>query len=378
MAFQIIFGNIIEQHVDAVVNPTNVRMHPSGGTDLQIHKAAGPEFDAAVKALGRCEVGEAKITPGFNLPAKYVIHTVGPVWEYGLKNEAEKLASCYRNCLRLAEENGCESIAFPLISAGTYRFPKDQALKIAEDVIRDYLETHEMEISLVLYDPDLLRLDAALERDLRAAIRKSVREHGDEFADRISPVDFDICIPDACQRIESVPFDEDYDEDEENEEDGGGIALPEACKRIVLEPLVCKQIAYNEAPMADFTETEAHDLENRLKNGVKTFSDYIFKLIDEKGLTDPEFYKGANMSRQTFSKMKTKSYQPKKDSVVLMALSLKLTPDEANKLLEHAGYSLSYTVPADIVARFYLEHKMYDCISYESAKARAEQGIYKY
>ena len=378
MAFQIIFGNIIEQHVDAVVNPTNVRMHPSGGTDLQIHKAAGPEFDAAVKALGRCEVGEAKITPGFNLPAKYVIHTVGPVWEYGLKNEAEKLASCYKNCLRLAEENGCESIAFPLISAGTYRFPKDQALKIAEDVIRDYLETHEMEISLVLYDPDLLRLDAALERDLRAAIRKSVREHGDEFADRISPVDFDICIPDACQRIESVPFDEDYDEDEENEEDGGGIALPEACKRIVLEPLVCKQIAYNEAPMADFTETEAHDLENRLKNGVKTFSDYIFKLIDEKGLTDPEFYKGANMSRQTFSKMKTKSYQPKKDSVVLMALSLKLTPDEANKLLEHAGYSLSYTVPADIVARFYLEHKMYDCISYESAKARAEQGIYKY
>ncbi len=378
MAFQIIFGNIIEQHVDAVVNPTNVRMHPSGGTDLQIHKAAGPEFDAAVKALGRCEVGEAKITPGFNLPAKYVIHTVGPVWEYGLKNEAEKLASCYKNCLRLAEENGCESIAFPLISAGTYRFPKDQALKIAEDVIRDYLETHEMEISLVLYDPDLLRLDAALERDLRAAIRKSVREHEDEFDARISPVDFDICIPDACQRIESVPFDEDYDEDEENEEDGGGIALPEACKRIVLEPLVCKQIAYNEAPMADFTETEAHDLENRLKNGVKTFSDYIFKLIDEKGLTDPEFYKGANMSRQTFSKMKTKSYQPKKDSVVLMALSLKLTPDEANKLLEHAGYSLSYTVPADIVARFYLEHKMYDCISYESAKARAEQGIYKY
>ncbi len=378
MAFQIIFGNIIEQHVDAVVNPTNVRMHPSGGTDLQIHKAAGPEFDAAVKALGRCEVGEAKITPGFNLPAKYVIHTVGPVWEYGLKNEAEKLASCYKNCLRLAEENGCESIAFPLISAGTYRFPKDQALKIAEDVIRDYLETHEMEISLVLYDPDLLRLDAALERDLRAAIRKSVREHEDEFGALLSPVDFDICMPDACQRIESVPFDENYDEDEENEEDGGGIALPEACKRIVLEPLVCKQIAYNEAPMADFTETEAHDLENRLKNGVKTFSDYIFKLIDEKGLTDPEFYKGANMSRQTFSKMKTKSYQPKKDSVVLMALSLKLTPDEANKLLEHAGYSLSYTVPADIVARFYLEHKMYDCISYESAKARAEQGIYKY
>ena len=378
MAFQIIFGNIIEQHVDAVVNPTNVRMHPSGGTDLQIHKAAGPEFDAAVKALGRCEVGEAKITPGFNLPAKYVIHTVGPVWEYGLKNEAEKLASCYKNCLRLAEENGCESIAFPLISAGTYRFPKDQALKIAEDVIRDYLETHEMEISLVLYDPDLLRLDAALERDLRAAIRKSVREHGDEFAD-FSPKALPETMPlDTCERYKSVPFDEDYDEDEENEEDGGGIALPEACKRIVLEPLVCKQCAYDAAPMADFTEKQAHDLENRLKNGVKTFSDYIFKLIDEKGLTDPEFYKGANMSRQTFSKMKTKSYQPKKDSVVLMALSLKLTPDEANKLLEHAGYSLSYTVPADIVARFYLEHKMYDCISYESAKARAEQGIYKY
>ena len=377
MAFQIIFGNIIEQHVDAVVNPTNVRMHPSGGTDLQIHKAAGPEFDAAVKALGRCEVGEAKITPGFNLPAKYVIHTVGPVWEYGLKNEAEKLASCYKNCLRLAEENGCESIAFPLISAGTYRFPKDQAQKIAEDVIRDYLETHEMEISLVLYDPDLLRLDAALERDLRAAIRKSVREHGDEFGALLSPVSFDICMPDACKRNESVPFDENEEDEADFDEEEDGI-LPEACKRKVIEPLYCDKCALEAAPMADFTENQAHDLENRLKNGVKTFSDYIFKLIDEKGLTDPEFYKGANMSRQTFSKMKTKSYQPKKDSVVLMALSLKLTPDEANKLLEHAGYSLSYTVPADIVARFYLEHKMYDCISYESAKARAEQGIYKY
>ncbi len=378
MAFQIIFGNIIEQHVDAVVNPTNERMYPAGGTDLQIHKAAGPEFDAAVKALGRCEVGEAKITPGFKLPAKYVIHTVGPVWEYGLKNEPEKLASCYRNCLRLAEENGCESIAFPLISAGTYRFPKDRALKIAEDVIRDYLETHEMEIALVLYDPDLLRLDAALERDLRSAIRKSMREHGGEL--RLRPICENIICAEARERIESVPFDEDeYDEEEDDFEDGGGIALLPHCEEIRIETLErSRKCAPEEAPMADFTEKQAQELEKRLKSGVKTFSDYIFSLIDEKGLTDPEFYKRANMSRQTFSKMKAASYQPKKDSVVLMALALKLTPDEANRLLEYAGYSLSYTVPADIVARFYLEHKMYDCISYESAKARAEQGIYKY
>ena len=371
MAFQIIFGNIIEQHVDAVVNPTNVRMHPSGGTDLQIHKAAGPEFDAAVKALGRCEVGEAKITPGFNLPAKYVIHTVGPVWEYGLKNEAEKLASCYKNCLRLAEENGCESIAFPLISAGTYRFPKDQALKIAEDVIRDYLETHEMEISLVLYDPDLISLDPALEADIRAAIRESRREHEEKFAARLPEDLSDAIYMNKCECYDAVPFDE-HDEDEENNEDGGGLVLPALCKECISlsdEKRISPAAA---ALMHSFTNEQEMELRRLLNDNTKTFSEYILALIKQKGLTETEFYKRANMSRQTFSNIRNNNCHPKKENVVMMAFSLKLTPEEADLLLEHAGYALSHSIQADIIARYFLENRVYDYVDYTVASGYVE------
>ena len=139
---QTVLGDITKQSVDAIVNAANCSLLGGGGVDGAIHRAAGPELLAECRTLHGCETGQAKITKGYRLPAKHVIHTPGPVWHGGNNGEAELLASCYRSCLTLASENGCKTVDFPSISTGVYHFPLDKAAAIASKTIKEYLDAH--------------------------------------------------------------------------------------------------------------------------------------------------------------------------------------------------------------------------------------------
>ena len=205
MPLQIIRNDITKMSVDAIVNAANTSLLGGGGVDGCIHRAAGPELLAECSTLHGCETGSAKITKGYRLPCKYVIHAVGPRWRDGKHREQELLESCYRTSLNLAKENGCQSVAFPLISSGTYGYPKDQALKVAVDTISTFLLENEMMVYIVIFDKKAYQISGKLFADIAAYIDdRYVDEHTDSRSEQSRRLE--VLSEEPCFEAASVPL----------------------------------------------------------------------------------------------------------------------------------------------------------------------------
>ena len=332
MPLKIIRQDITKIKCDAIVNPSNRHLYPGGGADLSIHEAAGPELLAYCEKLGGCEVGKAKITPAFMLPCKYVIHTAGPNW-HRLENAEEVLASCYKECLNLAKENNCETVAFPLIAAGAYGFPKQSVLKIATSVISDFLFENEMLVYLVVFDKNAFEISEKLFCDVASYIDDNYVEQNAEHQiveGRYSN------YPKGSLSREAL------------EERRNRVLEERAAKQMICE---CESVCLN-VPM----EKNKEDLDDWFKRMDKGFADTLFYYIDQKGITDVEAYKRSNVSKKTFSKIKCNpDYKPSKLTAVSFAIGLKLNLDETNHLLKTAGFALSECSRFDVIIQYFIE-----------------------
>ncbi len=347
MPFKIIRNDITKVKADAVVNTANPRPTYASGTDAAIYEAAGPEeLLRERKKIGFIARGEAVVTSGFALPAKYIIHTVGPSWINGKHGELETLESCYRNSLILAESLGCQSIAFPLISAGVYRFPKDQALNTAVSVIREFLESSEMLVILVVFDRRAFELSAALTEAVDEYIDENYVSEKQQAESRLFP-------PDLPRRREEDRIGKHPDSED---------PAPALYGNTMPEPPAAADPGLLEAG-----NSGAFSLEEAVGHPGKSFQDRLFELIDESGLTDVEVYKKANISRKVFSSMHKKTYHPKKSTVIAMAMSLKLDLEQTEDLLKRAGFALSPGSVTDLIVRYFISTKNYNIFDLNEA-----------
>ena len=326
MPFYMIRGDITKLQVDAIVNAANNSLLGGGGVDGAIHRAAGPKLLEECRTLGGCETGQAKLTGGYNLPAKYVIHTVGPIWRGGNRGERELLVSCYRNSLELASKEGCKTVAFPLISAGVYGYPKDQAVQVAMETIQSFLLTHDVSVTLVLFDRDAATVSKSLFTDISSYIdAQFIKEHADQGPE--------------CVRRE-VAFYRD------------------AAKGMPMSAGV------------PGSQKEA------LSHIDESFSQMLLRKIDAAGLTDAQCYKKANIDRKLFSKIRNDPhYRPSKATALAFAIALELDLSETQELLRKAGFTLSHSQKLDIIVEYFILHGNYDIFQINQALFAFDQSL---
>lgn len=343
MPLQIIRQDITKMQVDAIVNTTNAEMVGYSGVDLAVHEGAGPELDAECRRLAPLGLGTAKITGGYNLDAKYIIHTSGPVWQGGLVGESIILKSCYVESLKLAVSNGCQSVAFPLISSGTYGYPKDQVLKFAIQVITEFLLDNELTVYLCVFDRTSYEFSRRLFEEISEIIDDDyVEEYKAEAMSEISA------------------FESAY--------------LPKSIRRKDARFTASERIA----PCAsEASSVKGKTLQEYMKSMDKPFAYKLFDLIDERGMTDVECYKKANVDKKTFSKIKCNpdTYKPSKQTAVAFAIALKLNLDETQELLASAGLTLSRSFTFDKIIRYFIQKEVYDIFEINEALFEFDQVL---
>lgn len=343
MPLQIIRQDITKMHVDAIVNTTNEEMVGYSGVDLAVHEGAGPLLDAECAKLAPLGLGAAKITKGYNLDAKYIIHTSGPVWRGGLIGESIILKSCYIGSLKLAVANGCNSVAFPLISSGAYGYPKDQVLKFAIQVITEFLFDHELMVYLCVFD----RTSYEFSKKLFAEISEIINDDNIDECEKASFAD--------VMAFESAMLPKE-------------IARKD---RIKDKPQTMKACSEMQSSVAN------ESLHEYMKSLDKPFAYKLFDLIDERGMTDVECYKKANVDKKTFSKIKChpQTYKPLKQTAVAFAIALKLNLDETQELLACAGLTLSKSFTFDKIICYFIQKGVYDIFEINEALFEFDQVL---
>lgn len=332
MPLQIVRNDITTMKVDAIVNAANESLLGGGGVDGAIHRAAGPQLLAECRTLGGCRTGQAKITGGYRLPARYVIHTVGPVWLGGNHGERELLVSAYRTSLELAVAHQCRTVAFPLISSGVYVYPKDQALNVAVETIGTFLQEHELTVFLVIFDRAAYTIGGKLFADIAAYIDdRYVEEHtGSREKER---------------------------------------------RRAYLDAMPMMTAAEPE-PDAPAGENVLNGLNRALEQLDESFSQMLLRKIDERGMTDAQCYKKANIDRKLFSKIRSDiHYKPSKATAMAFAVALELPLDEAGELLQKAGFAFSHASKFDIIVEYFIAHKNYNIYEINEALFAFDQSL---
>ncbi|RHR10111.1 O-acetyl-ADP-ribose deacetylase [Pseudoflavonifractor sp. AF19-9AC] len=329
MPLHIVRSDITTMRVDAIVNAANESLLGGGGVDGAIHRAAGPDLLKECRTLGGCKTGQAKLTRGYRLPARYVIHTVGPIWRGGTHGERELLVSAYRTSLKLARASQCESVAFPLISAGAYGYPKDQALKVAVDTIGEFLLANDMNVYLVIFDRTAYTIGGKLFADIASYIDdRYVEEHTEPWEE---------------QRRRSMAWADQAEEE---------LRAPSPCGAM------------------------PGSLDEALGRLDESFSQMLLRKIDEAGITDAQCYKKANIDRKLFSKIRSDiHYKPSKPTAMAFAVALELPLEEAREMLEKAGFAFSHASKFDIIVEYFIARQNYNIFEINEALFAFDQSL---
>ncbi len=330
MPLHIVQNDITQMNVDAIVNSADpLLLGGEGGVDGCIHRAAGPGLLVECRTLGGCPTGSARLTAAYDLPCKYVIHTVAPRWQDGRHDECALLVSCYLAALALAEKRGCESVAFPLLSSGSLNYPREQALDIAIDTIGHFVLRSDMTVYLVVFD----RAAYPLRGDVRAEIRAYIN---DRYVDVYA---ISQAIAQQEERLYSA-------------------RMPDC------------------SPSPSTYTLASLSLEDAVKQLDEGFSEMLLRKIGESGMTDAQCYKRANIDRRLFSKIKNdKHYTPSKSTVIAFGLALELPMEELRELLGKAGYSLTHASEFDIIVEYFVTQGIYNVFTINEALFAFDQNL---
>ena len=330
MPLHIVRNDITKMNVDAIVNSADpLLLGGEGGVDGCIHRAAGPGLLAECRTLGGCPTGSARLTAAYDLPCKYVIHTVAPRWQDGRHDECALLVSCYLAALALAEKRGCESVAFPLLSSGSLNYPREQALDIAIDTIGHFVLRSDMTVYLVVFD----RAAYPLRGDVRTEIRAYIN---DRYVDVYA---ISQAIAQQEERLYSARM-------------------------------------FDDSPSPSTYTLASLSLEEAVKQLDEGFSEMLLRKIGESGMTDAQCYKRANIDRRLFSKIKNdKHYTPSKSTVIAFALALELPMEELREMLGKAGYSLTRACEFDIIVEYFVTRGIYSVFTINEALFAFDQDL---